>query len=68
MAKSTLRIEGMSCAHCARHVKEALEELEGVNEAVVDLEGKTATVEYGGSATVEAMTAAVEEAGYRATY
>lgn len=38
-------IEGMSCGHCAGHVKGALEELEGVKSAEVSLEEKVATVD-----------------------
>lgn len=61
--KKTLRIELMSCAHCAAHVKEALESVAGVSKAEVDLAGKSAIVE-GQTLDDEAMRAAVTEAGY----
>lgn len=57
-----LFIEGMSCGHCVSHVKEALEEIDGVTLVEVNLEGKYARVE--GVASDEDLKAAVEEAGY----
>lgn len=61
---TVLNIEGMSCAHCVKHVTNALNELPGVSETVVSLEGKTATVQHDGTVTPEQMKLAVEEAGY----
>jgi copper chaperone len=61
MAKK-LFIEGMSCAHCVKHVTNALNDLDGITRVEVDLSAKTATVE--GSASEEAMKAAIEDAGY----
>jgi copper ion binding protein len=55
-------IEGMSCGHCVRHVKEALEELKGVSKVEVDLASKTATFE--GDAADADIKAAIEDAGY----
>lgn len=62
--KKTLAVEGMSCAHCVTHVREALESVPGVSKAEVDLDKKRAIVE-GPSLDDEAMKAAVAEAGYR---
>ena len=39
--KKVLVVEGMMCAHCQAHVQKALEGVDGVQEAVVDLEKKT---------------------------
>ena len=66
MTTSVLHIEGMSCEHCTRHVKQALEDIEGVKKATVDLENQSATVEHAESIGMEALAAAVEEAGYEA--
>lgn len=41
--EKTLNVEGMMCQHCVAHVKKALEGVEGVEEAVVDLDAGTAT-------------------------
>jgi len=62
--KTVLKIEGMSCEHCVRHVTEALEELNGVRSVNVSLKKKTAAVDYEGDVTWEEMKAAVEDAGY----
>jgi copper ion binding protein len=62
--KTFLTIEGMSCDHCVRHVKEALEGIQGVKAAAVNLKKKTAQVDHGEGVTRELMKAAVEEAGY----
>jgi copper chaperone len=63
--KKTIAIEGMSCAHCAKRVHEALAALPGVEDAVVDLAGHSAVV-TGEALDEAAIKAAVEEAGYEA--
>ena len=62
--KTVLKIEGMSCAHCVRHVKEALEAVAGVKSADVNLQAKSAAVEHGDETSLAALRAAVTEAGY----
>ncbi len=60
-----LNVEGMSCSHCERAVKNELGELDGVKNTVVDLEAKTVTVEYDAdSVTEETIKEAIVEAGY----
>lgn len=61
--KKKLYIEGMSCMHCVKHVKEALSEIAGVKSVDVNLEGKYALVEADG-VSEEAMKTAVADAGY----
>lgn len=63
--RTQLNIEGMTCDHCVKAVKEALERTPGVEKAVVDLSAGHATVE--GAADVQLMLRAVEEEGYRAS-
>ncbi|RIH85555.1 Copper chaperone CopZ [Meiothermus luteus] len=60
----TLKIEGMSCNNCVRHVTEALKKVAGVERVEVSLEEGRATVS--GSAPVEKLIEAVEEEGYTA--
>ena len=60
--KKIIFIEGMSCGHCVKHVKDALEELQGIDTVKVDLENKQAVVE--GNASDETIKEAIEEAGY----
>ncbi len=59
-----LRIEGMTCSHCARAVEEAIQSVgEGLKVRVNYLK-KEALVQ--GEAPMAALVRAVEEAGYRA--
>lgn len=61
-----LKIEGMTCSHCVMHVKQALAKVPGVQGAVeVSLEKGEALVN--GDPSVEALVAAVDEAGYTAS-
>ena len=62
--EKTLQVEGMMCQHCVAHVKKALEGVEGVEEAVVDLEAGTATAKLGHDIPEEQLAQAVVEAGY----
>lgn len=65
MATERLKVEGMTCQNCVRHVKTALEGVDGVDTAEVSLEAGLAVVEAGAGAARAAMRAAVEAAGYR---
>ena len=60
-----LNVEGMTCGHCQSAVKDALESVDGVQNAEVDLQNGLATVQ--GDADPERLIAAVEEEGYRAS-
>lgn len=61
----TLNVAGMTCMHCASAVIKALERIDGVTKATVDLKNKTATVEIGDkNITDETFRAAVEDAGF----
>ena len=56
----------MSCDHCVAHVTKALEAINGVSSAQVNLQKKNARVEHSDLVTQEALKAAVNEAGYEA--
>lgn len=59
-----LTVEGMMCQHCVAHVKKALEGVEGVSEAVVDLDAGTAVAKLTADVADDVLTAAVVDAGY----
>jgi copper ion binding protein len=63
--KTMLKIEGMSCEHCVRHVKEALEGIGGVKSATVSLRENSADVDHDEKVSPAMMGQAVEEAGYQ---
>ena len=59
----TMRIDGMSCAHCVRAVRNALAEVPGATVERVDVGG--ATVSYDPQQTSpDALAEAVRDAGY----
>jgi Cu+-exporting ATPase len=63
----TLELEGMTCASCAGRIERGLNDLEGVR-ASVNLATEKAAVRYDESSLdVDALLAAVEAAGYRAS-
>ncbi|PKH08767.1 MULTISPECIES: copper chaperone CopZ [Planomicrobium] len=67
MKKITLEITGMSCAHCVNKIETALQDLQGVEKAKVNLKKGTAKVKYDDKVQgVDNLTAAVKEAGYEA--
>src|SRR5262245_45449279 len=63
----TLDVRGMTCASCVAHVGDALNGLDGVTGAVVNLGLGTARVTYiPGLVAVSTMKQAVREVGYEA--
>jgi P-type Cu+ transporter len=64
-ATTELRVAGMTCNHCARHVTEAIQSVPDVRSASVSLEAKRATVRWNaGAENVPAVLAAIAKAGY----
>jgi uncharacterized protein len=62
--RQAIGVQGMTCSHCAAHVRDAMLGVPGVTAAHVDLSGKSAT--FDGSASVADVKAAIVKAGYRA--
>ncbi|QLH75592.1 MAG: copper-translocating P-type ATPase [Methanomassiliicoccales archaeon] len=63
--RASFGVTGMTCATCAQTITEALEDLEGINKADVNLVTEKATIEYDPSKVdIEKVTKAVSEAGY----
>jgi copper chaperone len=60
-----LTVEGMSCQHCVRTVKDAVKVLAGVDGVEVSLEDKLVTVEMNPeSVNLETIKTAIESQGY----
>lgn len=59
---TTLKISGMTCAHCTRAVFTALSGVPGIARAEVKV--GTAEVEHDGPVSLDALKQAVETAGY----
>ncbi len=63
--QATLSIGGMTCASCVSHIENALNDVDGVISANVNLATERATVQYASSAvTTSVLEAAVKSAGY----
>ena len=60
-----ISVEGMMCEHCAAHVKEALEKLEGVSAAKVDLANKKVSIKTKVDLTDEVLEQTISGAGYK---
>jgi Cu+-exporting ATPase len=64
----TFDIEGMTCASCVRRVEKALEKMDGVDSATVNLATEQATVSFDPSMVqIDDLTRAVTNAGYSAS-
>lgn len=65
METKVLKINGMTCQMCVKHVTRALEGVEGVTHVEVNLEPGIAQVTYDPTVTdLPALQEAVAEAGY----
>lgn len=67
MGNVTLKVSGMSCGQCVSKVKAALQHLNGVEKATVNIKKGMAQVKYDASVqTLDALTEALREVGYEA--
>ena len=56
----TIKIEGMSCEKCVAHVKDALEEVSGIEKVTVDLKEGKAVIE-GNDVSDEVIKEVIED-------
>jgi copper chaperone len=62
---ATLKVKGMTCQGCVASVTRVLKAVPGVRDVQVTLEPGTAKVSYDAAqASVPALKAAIEDAGY----
>lgn len=63
---ATVQVKGMACSMCARSMRNALESVEAVERADVDLDAQQVRLTFAGKqrATEKALRDAVEGAGY----
>lgn len=67
MATKLLKIEGMTCAACAKAVERATRKLDGVSEANVNFATEKLIIDYESSTVkVSDIKKAIEKAGYKA--
>ncbi|MDD7047924.1 MAG: heavy metal translocating P-type ATPase [Lachnospiraceae bacterium] len=63
----TIKVEGMMCGNCEKHVKNALEALEGVTSAEVSRTSGQAVLTLSQAVDEAVLKTAVEDAGYQFT-
>lgn len=59
-----LTIDGMMCAHCQKHVQDALAAMDGVTAVTVDLEAKKAQVTTDKEISMDTFAKVIADAGY----
>lgn len=59
-----ISVKGMMCGHCEKHVKDALEAIEGITSATASHEKAEVAIETSKEVDENAIKAAVEKAGY----
>ena len=64
---SVLRIDGMSCASCVGRVERALQKIDGVTGASVNLATEMANIHHTSMVDTDQLITQVEQAGYQAT-
>ena len=65
MEKMVLKVDGMSCEHCARAVTNAVSGISGTQDVSVDLKNGSVSFNYDpGKAPLDAISAAITEEGY----
>ncbi len=65
--EKTIEIKGMMCGHCEKHVKNALEAIDGVTSAEASHEKGTAVVQLSADVADEVLKKAVKDADYEVT-
>ncbi len=64
MITTDYKVEGMTCGHCAHAVTTEIKKLAGVTDVRVTVESGAVQVDSADALTVDAVAAAVDEAGY----
>jgi len=65
MRTETISVPEIHCDHCKASIEGALQPLEGVERAAVDVAVKTVTVTYDETVDRAQIVAAIEEQGYQ---
>lgn len=62
--ENTYQIKGMTCGHCVGAVTQEVSAVAGVDSVKVDLDSASMTVTSEAPVSIDALRAAVDEAGY----
>ncbi len=65
MAEETIKVDGMTCGHCAETVTKAVQALGGIKSVTVDLDKKEVAVSFDETVTtLEKISSAVTGVGF----
>lgn len=65
MTQKILKVEGMTCGHCAETVTKAVQGLAGIQSVNVDLDKKEVTVEFDeGTTELEKVSSVIMGVGF----
>lgn len=64
MTETTLSVPEISCDHCKNSIEGAVNALDGVGSAEVNVEKKTVSVGFDAPASLEGIIGAIEDQGY----
>lgn len=65
MEKVIINVEGMSCNHCKISVESALNKVDGVSGAEVNLDAKNVTVKFDSATTnLEQLKVTIDDTGF----
>jgi len=64
METVTFHVPNISCMHCTMHIKNALSELDGVDDVEATVDTKQVTVEFNPPATKEKIIEVLREINY----
>lgn len=67
MKSITLHVTGMTCGGCVKSVTRVLEELNGVEKAVVTLDDGKAVITFDERVSIAQLIETIEDAGFYAT-
>ena len=64
MTKKIYSVDGMKCVHCKANVENAIKSINGVNDAIADIEAKNVTVDFDQALVCDnGIKSAVENSG-----
>ncbi len=63
--EKTVSVKGMMCGHCEARVKKALEDINGIDEAIVSHEKGTAIISLSSDVSDKTIRKAIQDAGYK---
>lgn len=64
METITFSVPNISCSHCTMHIKQALSQLEGIEEVEASVENKEVTVEFNSPVDQDKIVAILTEINY----